>query len=245
MIRCEGAPELARHLQGDLRAKQGRDGAWYEGDLQESDCRRIWQPAGPGSAGHATQTDNSGARLVVRVSGTRTGAYGAGCTPARHEQRICEHYVNGLFQPRLSRRGIGQSLLPNGQAVTSDAGARLLMSERALRSALRAQPTRSAGGSLGGGACAVCPLYLEYGGSLHAGGAGGCVAGACLDAEPEARASWMAGLEVAGGRAQAKDGTWPKVEFFFVLEMLLESEAPVGDDATAESNFRGYAGDAA
>ena len=36
-----GAPELARHLQGDLRAKQGRDGSWYEGDLYET-SEGIW-----------------------------------------------------------------------------------------------------------------------------------------------------------------------------------------------------------
>ena len=155
-----GAPELARHLQGDLRAKQGRDGAWYEGDLQESE-QGIWQLLDLGLPATAQPITLGLDWLYGKRN--QAGAYGAGCTPARHEQRICEHYVTGFFSPGYPDEAL-DIVLPNGQAVTSDAGARLLMSERALRSALRAQPTdQRATASVAG--LRSLPLYLEYGGS--------------------------------------------------------------------------------
>ncbi|NIQ56631.1 MAG: hypothetical protein GWN85_25145, partial [Gemmatimonadetes bacterium] len=37
-----GAPELAGHLRGDLRAKQGPDGSWNEADLAAS-AESLWR----------------------------------------------------------------------------------------------------------------------------------------------------------------------------------------------------------
>ena len=68
----------------------------------------------------------------------RDGAYGLGCTPRRHELKLCEHAIGGFFSYRSSGRTIRRLTLPTGAAVTSDQGARFLASCFALRSVLRA-----------------------------------------------------------------------------------------------------------
>jgi len=215
-----GAPELARHLQGDLRAKQGRDGAFYEGDLQAS-TEAIWSLLDLGLP-PATQTIALGLDWLY-AQRDKAGVYGSGCTPARHEQRICEHFVNGFFSPGYPDEAL-EVLLENGQTVTSDAGARLLMSERALRSALRASPGDQRAASSVAGLRSL-PLYLEYGGTYTPAVLVGALQ--ALAWAPNPRPSELeAGLEALAA-AQAKDGTWPKVEFFFVLETLLEMRHPL------------------
>ncbi len=68
----------------------------------------------------------------------KDGAYGLGCTPRRHELKLCEHAIGGFFSYRSSGRTIRRLTLPTGAAVTSDQGARFLASCFALRSVLRA-----------------------------------------------------------------------------------------------------------
>lgn len=215
-----GAPELARHLQGDLRAKQSRAGDWEEGDLQAT-AQAIWRLLDLG----LRPTSQPIALGLDWLYGQRDreGAFGHGCTPARHEARICEHYISGFFSPGWPDEPL-EVWLPNGQAVTSDAGARLLMSEKALRSALRARPddpraTSSVTGLRG------LPLYLEYGGSYTPALLVGALQALAWSPGP-ATAEMVAGLELLANE-QAKDGTWSNVEFFFVLEALLEVRHPL------------------
>ncbi|UCF18391.1 MAG: hypothetical protein JSU87_10590 [Gemmatimonadota bacterium] len=213
--RGRGAPELARHLRGDLLARQGADGSWNEGDLAVS-SEAIWSLLDLG----LTPDTQAVARGLDWMYGQRDqdGSYGVGCTPARHEQGICEHFVSGFFS--LGPADEPQEIvLSNGQAVTSDVGARLLASERALRSALRANPhdARSAASIAG---LRGLPLYLDYGGSFTP-----AVLVGAIQALAWARGVGMteleAGLESLAA-AQDSDGTWPNVEFFFVVEALLE-----------------------
>jgi hypothetical protein len=214
-----GAPELARHLQGDLRAKQGRDGGFYEGDLEET-AESIWRLLDLGLPAGA-QAIAAGLDWLY-AQRDQEGAYGAGCTPARHEQRICEHFLSGFFSPGYADEAI-EAVLENGQTVTSDSGARLLISERALRAALRASPGDPRATSSVAGLRNL-PLYLEYGGTYTPAVLVGALQ--ALAWAPSPRPSELeAGLESLAA-AQAKDGTWPKVEFFFVLEMLLEMRHP-------------------
>ncbi|UCC72480.1 MAG: hypothetical protein JSV86_19290 [Gemmatimonadota bacterium] len=217
-----GAPELGGHLRGDLRAKQGPDGSWIEGDLAVS-AESVWQLLELGLQRDSPVVGKALDWLYGRRD--QEGAYGSGCTPSRHEAGVCEHYISGFFSPGPSEEP-QEVTLANGQSVTSDAGARLLMSERALRSALRARPgDPRAGPSLAG--LRGLPLYLEYGGNYTP---------AVLVGALQALA-WMEGVrsgELEAGleslaRAQEKDGCWPNVEFFFVLETLLEVRHPAAE----------------
>jgi hypothetical protein len=218
--KARGAPELSRHLRGDLLAKQGRDGSWGEGDLAATG-EALWKLLDLGMPAGAPAVNRALDWLYSRRD--KEGAYGSGCTPARHEGRICEHYLSGFFSPGLAGKPM-EITLTNGQSVNSDAGARLLMSERALRSALRANPSDPRSSSSVAGLRSL-PLYLEYGGSFTP---------AVLVGALQALA-WADGLPSSGlgvvlellASQQADDGTWPKVEFFFVLEMLVEVEHPV------------------
>lgn len=215
-----GAPELARHLQGDLRAKQGRDGAWYEGDLFET-AEGIWRLLDLGLPSSSQPLASALDWLYGRRD--QEGAYGSGCTPARHEQRICEHYINGFFSPGPSDEPL-EVTLPAGQAVTSDAGARLIMSQRALRSALRAKPgDPRAMVSIAG--LRSLPLYLDYGGTYTPAVLVGALQ-ALAWSPPPYPSELEAGLESLAA-AQEKTGDWPNVEFFFVLETLLEVRHPL------------------
>ncbi len=219
--RSRGAPELARHLRGDLLAKQGRDGSWGNGDLAAS-AEALWQLL--------DLTPPSNAAAVARgldwLHGRRDrdGAYGSGCAPARHEQRLCEHYLSGFFSPGPSDDP-QEITLPNGQSVTSDVGARLLMSERALRSALRANPTDPRASTSVTGLRNL-PLYLEYGSTFTPAVLIGALQ-ALAWADGLHSSELTVGLELLANE-QDNDGTWPpNVELFFVLETVLEVRHPL------------------
>jgi hypothetical protein len=68
----------------------------------------------------------------------KDGAFAQGCSPRRHELRLCEHAIGGFFAYRSSGRTIRRLALPTGAVVTSDQGARFLASCFALRTVLRA-----------------------------------------------------------------------------------------------------------
>lgn len=215
-----GAPELSRHLRGDLMAKQGPDGSWNDGDLAAS-AEALWRLLDLGLGSDSLAVSRALDWLYARRD--VEGAYGSGCTPARHEQRTCEHFISGFFSPGPSDEP-QEITLSNGQAVTSDISARLLASVRGLRSALRASPLDPrANASISG--LRGLPLYLEYGGTFTPPVLVGALQ-ALAWFQGGHTSELKAGLETLAA-AQDKDGVWPNVEFFFVLETLLEVDHPL------------------
>lgn len=215
-----GAPELGRHLRGDLLAKQNREGYWGEADLATS-AEAIWQLLDLGQPPDSLPVQRGLDWLYSRRD--QDGSFGCGCTPARHEQRVCEHYLSGFFSPGPADES-QEITLANGQGVTSDVGARLLASERALRVALRAHPSDPRATASISGLRSV-PLFLEYGGSNTPAVLVGALQ-ALAWADGPLLAEVQAGLETLAG-AQESDGNWPNVELFFVLEALLEVDHPL------------------
>jgi hypothetical protein len=234
LSRCDsgrGAPELGGHLRGDLQAKQGPDGSWEEEDLGVT-VEALWQLLDLGLLADAAVVDRALDWMYSRRD--VEGAFGSGCTPVRHEQRVCEHFLTGFFSPGESDEP-QEIMLSNGQVVSSDTGARLLISERALRTALRARPldpraTASISGLRG------LPLYLEYGGSFTPAVLVGAVQ-ALAWVKGAHSAELDAGLELLA-TAQEKDGGWPNVEFFFVLEALLETRHPLSTELLTKAAGR-------
>ena len=215
-----GAPELAGHLRGDLLAHQGRDGSWGEGNVAAT-ADAIWRLLDFGMISNSRQI----LQAIHWLYGRRDapGAFSSGCTPARHDARICEHFIGGFFSPGPLEESLEISL-DNGQTVNSDVGARLLISERTLRTLLRAGPKDPRTGSSVTGLRSL-PIYLEYGGSFTPAVLVGALQSlGWVQGPPPSELE--AGLEVLAA-AQDKDGTWPNVEFFFVLEMLLEVAHPL------------------
>ncbi len=215
-----GAPELGRHLRGDLLAKQSRDGYWGEENLAAS-AEALWQLLDLGQFADSRAVQRALDWLYSRRD--QEGSFGAGCTPARHEQRICEHYVSGFFSPGPADES-QEITLANGQGVTSDVGARLLASERALRVALRANPADPRANASVSGLRSL-PLYLEYGGSYTPAVLVGALQALAWAGRP-LPTEVQAGLETLA-QAQESDGTWPNVELFFVIEALLEIDHPL------------------
>lgn len=217
-----GAPELAGHLRGDLLAQQDREGSWGEGDVART-AEAVWHLLDYGMPSNSRQVLSALHWLYSQRDGE--GAFSSGCSPARHEGRTCEHFISGYFSPAPPDESL-EITLDNGQTVTSDVGARLLISERTLRTLLRAGPqdprTEESVKGLRG-----LPVYLEYGGSFTPAVLIGALQALAWTQGP-APSELEAGLEVVA-QAQEKDGTWPNVEFFFVLEMLLEVDLPLAD----------------
>ena len=222
-----GAPELAGHLRGDILARQ-REGSWDEGDLVQT-AEALWQLMELGLRPEAPATSRALEWMYSRRD--LDGAFGHGCTPSRHEQQLCEHYLSGFFSPGPAAE-TQEITLPSGQAVSSDIGARLLASERATRTALRAKPddSRIASSVLG---LRGLPLYLEYGGNFTPAVLVGAMQ-ALAWTRGEILAEVNAGLETLAANQDA-DGTWPNVELFFVLEALLEVKRPRADELLAKA----------
>ncbi len=214
-----GAPELAAHLRGDLWARQVAEGSWGADLVVSSEA--LWQLFDLG-----LREDSAAAvRGVNWLYGRRNvnGAYGQGCTPARHEQRACEHYLSGFFSPGPADEP-QEITLPNGQSVTSDSGARLLASERALRTILRANPSDPRAEASVAGLRSL-PLYMDYGGMFTPAVLVGAVQALAWISNGQP-AEAKAGLKTLSAN-QAGDGSWPNIELFFVLEMLLELRVPL------------------
>jgi hypothetical protein len=179
-----GAPELGRHLRGDLLAKQ-RNGSWGDGNLA-STAEAIWLLLDLGTNADFPPFARGLEWLFGRLDAE--GSYASGCTPSRHEHRICEHFLSGFFSPGHPNEPLEISL-PNGQSVSADASDyRQPFTPPTLVGAVQALAW-SAGQDAG---------KLE------------------------------AGLLILAA-AQQEDGTWPNVEFFFVLEALLETRHPLAD----------------
>ncbi|HZD80321.1 MAG TPA: hypothetical protein VE646_09820 [Actinomycetota bacterium] len=210
-----GAPEMGGHLRGDILARQDPDGSWG-GDLAAT-AEAAWQLLDLGMSPDAPALRRALDWLYTRRDAG--GAYAEGCTPARHEQGVCEHYLTGFFSPGAADEP-QEIALPNGQSISSDASARLLASERALRTVLRIKPDDLRARDSVSGLRGV-PLYLDYGGTFTPALLVGAVQALTWSPGPPS-GELTAGLDTLASH-QVRDGTWPNVEFFFVLETLLEA----------------------
>ncbi len=130
-------PEDERLAEALLRERRGKlrgDGS-VAGDLV-STAWLAWELLDLGAAADAPAVRRSVAWILGRQE--KDGAFGRGCTPRRHELKLCEHAIGGFFAYRSVGRTIRRLTLPTGAAVSSDQGARFLASCVALRTVLRA-----------------------------------------------------------------------------------------------------------
>jgi hypothetical protein len=124
------ARELAAAMAADLRP----DGSVAGGALPT-----IWR-------GHklldlgARADDPAVQRIVAWLLGRQgqPGAYGEGCEKLRHQQRICEHYVQGLFAAAPVEQRLAPITFPSGKVFRAEPAARFAISCFGLRLALRA-----------------------------------------------------------------------------------------------------------
>jgi len=60
--------------------------------------------------------------LVTQAN--RPGAFGEGCTAARHAHRVCEHFVGGFFSPAPPSQRAAPASMPNGKVYRVESQAR-------------------------------------------------------------------------------------------------------------------------
>jgi hypothetical protein len=73
------------------------------------------------------------------------GCYSEGCTPPRHEQGACEHFLSGFLSPGPADIRIAPVTIPNGKVFRAEPAARFALSCLGLR-ALLLTPARTYSG---------------------------------------------------------------------------------------------------
>jgi hypothetical protein len=124
------ARDLAAAMTADLRP---------DGGLAGGAVPTIWR-------GHelldlGVPADEPAVRRIVAWLLERQGqpgAYGVGCEKARHEQRICEHYLQGFFAAAPVEQRLAPITFPLGKLFRAEPAARFAISCFGLRLALRA-----------------------------------------------------------------------------------------------------------
>lgn len=133
-IPAAGDETLARDLAAAMTAELRPDGSVAGGAVPT-----IWR-------GHklldlGASADEPAVRRIldwlIERQG-RPGAYGEGCEKPRHQQRICEHYVQGFFAAAPVEQRLAPITFPLGKVFRAEPAARFAISCFGLRLALRA-----------------------------------------------------------------------------------------------------------
>lgn len=216
-----GRPAAGDEALRERLVQQLRDETRSDGSVGGAALPTIWRAHELLDLGHAG--DQPGA---VRVMGWvmslqgKTGAFGEGCTDARHQHRACEHWLGGFFSPAPPEQRVAPITFPNGKVFRAEPAARFAVSCLALRGAVRAglEPRPLVQAHLLG--LARLEEEWERWGTYYT---------------PDLVASGLVGLAAArhpfGSEArrvsatlashQEPDGTWARADLFHVLEALV------------------------
>jgi hypothetical protein len=155
----------------------------------------------------------------------RPGAYGAGCDKARHQQRVCEHYVQGFFSPGGPEERLAPITLPNGKVFRAEPAARFAISCLGLRLVLRVghgdrpgvihhlDSLRLLAAQWTSWTGFFAPDVIVAG--LHALAAGGRMYRGTVETLVDLVAAY-----------QDLEGAWPHADFFATLDALLATDVP-------------------
>ena len=162
----------------------------------------------------------------------KDGAFAQGCTPRRHELKLCEHAIGGFFSYRSSGRTIRRLALPTGATVTSDQGARFLASCFALRTVLRAgQDERTLVRRHVGSLLALPKMWDSWGGLWAPTLTVGALA-AIAWAPPPFRGQ-LPILAEHLALNQKPDGSWRNLDIVHAVDSLVAVPLPQAKEAVA------------
>jgi len=168
---------------------------------------------------------------ILNLQG-KPGAFGDGCTPARHEHRACHHHVGGFFSPGPGTQRISPVTLPNGAVYQTEEAARFAISCLALRAALRAgQEKRPLVNRHLQSLVDLQELWTEWGGYFEPDMATAALHALAIAPPPHRAALPQAAAFVAA--QQAPDGAWPGADLFQAVAALsaagtAEARAAIG-----------------
>jgi hypothetical protein len=148
------------------------------------------------------------------------GAFGLGCTAARHPHRLCEHFLGGFFSPAPPTERAAPVSVPNGKVFRTESHARFAISCLALAVLVRAgrvhePPVERHLDSFG----YLLEEWDRWGEHLPPDLAFSALG--ALGPAPERWRPVTLGLVQVVGKHQLKDGTWPRVDFFHALDGLV------------------------
>lgn len=227
-IPAAGDERLASALVRERRARMRVDGS-IAGDLA-STAWFVWELLDLSVAPRAAVVNRSVGWLLARQD--RDGAFGLGCTPRRHELKICAHSIGGFFAYRSSSRTIRRLTLPTGASIYSDMGARFLASCFALRSVLRAgQDERTLVRRHVGSLLALPKMWDTWGGLWAPTLAGGALAAIAWAPLP-----FRAQLPILSEHLalnQRPDGSWRNLDIVHAVDALVAVPLPQAREAVA------------
>jgi hypothetical protein len=219
-----GDDERATELAAGIRETQQPDGSWQDSVIATAEallCLRELEP-------DATAAEPAVARAIdwLRTRRNAPGRFGDGCSPDRHRLGLCHHFLGGFFGP-------GPGDAPTQEAVLAS-GARLPGGPaRALGASCLALRALIAWGVVGNdvvlhleGLRRLAPLIRRESREPAPVDVLPLVVHALLDA-PVADGNRDAALEALTRLAQMQraDGSWPELDTFYVLEVLLAAQA--------------------
>jgi hypothetical protein len=163
-------------------------------------------------------------RLLALVG--QPGAFGQGCTTARHTHRVCEHFLGGFFGVAPPSQRVAPISLPNGRTFRVESQARFAVSCWMLRVALIGGRWNDPGVQkhLASFAhlLAEWEAWTDFLAPDLAFGAIGALAMA-----PDRWRPTLESLVRIVANKQLKDGTWPRVDFFNALDGLCRVNHPL------------------
>lgn len=215
----------ARRRIRRLLDRQEPGGSWDRDLLKTAsallDIREIRAAAG------LREQDPGVGRGLDWIRGRRSlpGRWTDGCSPRRHEQGLCHHFVGGFFSPSPPEEPRDEAVLRCGLPVTGDSEIRFVASATALRcllcwgdhgrdtrlhlEALRRVVKLWPDGPPEG--LSMVALLAAVHALLHSPG-------------PEDRRAAEAGLRIVAGR-QRGDGSWVDIEPFQALDVFTDADA--------------------
>lgn len=174
------------------------------------------------SAGQVVEQDPAIGRTHDWIASRRgvAGSWADGCSPDRHRQGLCHHFIGGFFSPAPPEVPYAEARLRVGARLTGDSEVRLVSSITALRSAL-SWGVRARDDALH--LAALRHLVRTWGddpsanlstGSLLAAVHALIISGTVEDGEA---AEW--GLRLICGK-QRGDGSWVETDAFQALDVI-------------------------
>jgi hypothetical protein len=149
----------------------------------------------------------------------RPGAFSDGCTAARHQHRVCEHFLSGFFSPASPAQRAAPITLPNGKEFRVESQVRFVSSCLALDALARSGRTHEPGMERHLDSFeALLDEWSAWGQFLPPD-----LACSALSALASADHRWRQIIDpLVGifGQHQQSDGTWRDTDFFHALDAL-------------------------
>lgn len=154
------------------------------------------------------------------------GAFGEGCTAARHAHRLCEHFLGGFFSAAPPTHRVAPLELPNGRVWRVESQARFAASTWMLAAVVRAGRVSDPGVQRHLDSFThLLDEWARWDEFLAPDLAFGAIG--ALAAAPERWHPTREALLRLAAQQQAPDGTWPKADFFTALDGLSRTTDPL------------------